>query len=177
MEAQFLAIILCLLRGNGNAPQSPQIIIGRPQDYIKPLDRPCDTVKRVKAELKEFKSFLRSMTQLSSLNVKNPYDVVMGFHPFIDTPNLHKHVRPMPTSAKFVLRSIMKTCKSWCVLPGGGRNMSDSRLQALKFAQAFHESVVRVRLSDFFEPRPNSDCVDPGLVKSLRMFESDHGCI
>ncbi len=177
MQAPFLAIIRCQLEKDGGVQQSPQSTIKRPQDHIIPsLEGPSDSAKRVNAELKVLECLLRSIKQLPSSKEKDQYDVVMGFHPFVGKPSLHTFARPIPTSATFVLRLILEAYKSWCILPGGKRNASNSRLHTLKFAQDVHKTVARFRLSEPFEPRPGcdcSDCVDPGLVEQLRMFESD----
>lgn len=116
MHAPFIAIILCQREVNGNAQQPPQSITERPQDYITSLEGPRDSIERVDAELIVFKSLLRSIRQLPASKPKRQYDVVMGFHPFVG--KIHNYVRPIPTSATFVLRLILESYKTWCILPG-----------------------------------------------------------
>lgn len=113
MQAPFLAIIRFQLEKDGGVQQSPQSTIERPQDHIiPPLEGPSDSAKRVDAELKVLECLLRSIKQLPSFKEKDEYDVIMGFHPFVGKPNLHTYVRPVPTSATFVLRLILEAYKS-----------------------------------------------------------------
>ena len=70
------------------------------------LEGPCNSIKRVDAEMKVFKFLLKSMKQLPSKEV-DQHDFVTGF-PFIHKPNLHEHVRPTPTGATFMLRLILE---------------------------------------------------------------------
>ena len=178
MQAPFIAIIQCQEGYNRHTHQAPQIMKGKPQDCITPLEGPSDSIGRLDAEGKVFDSLLMSMKQLPCATPNNPYDLVMGFHPFIPMPDLNNYVGPIPTSATYVLRLIVESYKSWYILPTGEQRVPNSylRLHALRFAQDVHKSVVQFRLSEPFEPRPEcdcSDCYDPGLMELLRMFESE----
>lgn len=178
MQAPFLAIILCQQGYSGHTHQAPQIIIGKPEDWITPLEEPLDGIGGLGAEGNVFESLLMSIKQLPCSRPNDAYDLVMGFHPFIPMPNLNTYVGPIPTSATYVLRLIIESYKSWYILPTGEQRVPDShlRLHTLRFAQDVHESVVRFRLSEPFEPIPGCDCSDcchPGLMELLRMFESD----
>ena len=178
MQAPFTAIILCQQGYNGNTLQAPQIMIGKPQDYITPLEGPLDSIGRFSAEGKVFESLLMSIKQLPCSRPNDAYDLVMGFHPFIPTPDLNTYVGPIPTSATYVLRLIVESYKSWYVLPTGEQIVpkSNLRLHSLRFAQDVHKSIVRFRLSEPYEPIPGCDCSDCchlGLMELLGMFESD----
>ena len=178
MQAPYIAIVLCQQGYNGHKHQSPQIMIGKPQDFITPLEGPLDSIGRLSAEGRLFDSLLMSIKQLPGSRPNDEYDLVMGFHPFIPMPDLNTHVGPIPTSATYVLRLIIESYKSWYILPTGEKRVPDPnlRLHALRFAQDVHKSVVRFRLSEPFEPIPGcdcSDCCDPGLMELLGMFESD----
>ena len=178
MQAPFVAIILCQQGYNEHTQQASQIMIGKPQDYITPLEGTLDSIRRLSAEGKVFDSLLTSIKQLPCSRPNDACDLVMGFHPFIPMPDLNKCVGPIPTSATYVLRLIMESYKSWYILPAGEKRMANSylRLHALRFAQDVHKSVVRFRLSEPFEPTPGCDCSDcchPGFMELLGMFESD----
>ena len=178
MQAPFVAIILCQQGYNEHTHQTPEIMVWKPQDYIIPLDGPCDSIRRLNAEGKVFDLLLMSMKQLPLPQTRDHYHLVMGFHPLIRAPDLNNYVGPVPTSATFVLRLIVESYKSWYVLPSGEERVSNSnlRLHALRFAQDVRACVVRFRLSEPFEPRPGcncSDCCDPGLMEHLRIFEGE----
>ena len=178
LQAPFLAILLCQKGDNSYAQQVPHTMIGKPQDQIAALETPPNSIGRVCAELELFDSVLMSMKQLPHLEAKDRYDFVMGFHPFIPPPDLHRYLRPIPTSATFVLRLIVESYKSWSILPTGEQRVPNPslRIHVLSFAQDVHKNVVRFRLSEPFEPRPGCNCedyYDPGLMEKLRTFETD----
>ena len=182
MQAPFIAIMLCQQKLDGYAQSEPPTMIGKAQDYITPLEEPCESITRVSAELKVLDSLLMSIKRLPRPNPEDRYGLVMGFHPLIQPPDLHNYVGPIPTSATtsatFVLRLILETYKSWYILPPGEERVGDPhlRLCPFSFAQNVHKNDVRFRLSEPFEPTPNCDCEDcrkPDLLERLRMFESD----
>lgn len=176
LETPFLAVLMCQLRKDGHAQQSPPTINEKPQEYIAPLKGPCNNVSRVHAEMNVFLSLLRTLESLPSSNANDPYSFVMGFHPFVGKIDLEKFTRFLPISAIFVLRLIVESYKNWYALPGEGKQVPNSRLHTLKFAQAVYKSVTRFRLSEPYGPRAGcecSDCCNPGLMEELRIFESD----
>ena len=172
------APLLCYQTFFEFAHLAPEYITGKPQDYITSLVGPLDSIERFEGEAKVFESLLMSIKQLPQSKEKDQHYLVMGFHPFIPTPDLHKYVGQIPTSATFVLRLIVESYKSWYTLQEGEERVPNSnlRLHALRFAQDVHKSVVRFRLSEPFQPRPGCDCSDccgPGLMEHLRMLEGD----
>lgn len=135
-------------------------MIGKPQDYITPLEDPCDSTRRLVAELETFDVLLMSIKQLPHPDPEDPYGLVMSFHTFTKPPDLHTYVGPIPTSATFVLKLNLESYKSWYILPAEERRVPGSRLRlhVLKFAQDFHRSIVRFRLSEPLEPEPACEC-------------------
>lgn len=170
MQEPFKAITLCQQGRIAHAKQPSQSTFERPQEFIDRLEGARDS----DAESEIFSSLLRTIKELPP--AKHEYDVVMSLHPDIHGLDLHRNVRPIPTSATFVLQLIVESYKSWLIPPKGGLNTSNPRLKALRFAQDVHESVVRCLAAKIFEPRPDClcpDCWNPGLPECLRMFESD----
>lgn len=178
MLAPFIAIILCQQGLTGHAHNALEDMIGKPQDYITPIEGARDYTGRVTAEVRVLDSLLTSIKRFPRCPGSRHRDYVMGFHPFIIMPDLHNFVGPIPTSATFVLRLMLESYKSWYTLPAGMQRVPDAhlRLHALTFAQKLHKTVVRFRLSEPYEPIVGcecSDCCDPGLMEDLRMFESE----
>ncbi len=176
MEAPFLAIVYCQWGINFYAKQSQQNINEKPHDYITTLQGSPNSISRTQAELKVFEVLLRSIKEIGPSKERDQYGFVMGFHPFIRMPDLHSYVRPIPTSATYVLRLIVESCKSWYLQPREGHTVLSCRLNTLKFAQKVYKSVNSFRLSEPYEPRPGcfcSDCCNPGLMEHLRILEND----
>ena len=174
MEVTLLAIALCQQETNLETEQPLETIIEKPQDYITPLEEPCECSKRTDNEITVFKSLLRSIKQLPLSEARTRLDFVMGIHPYIDKLDLHGYNKKIPTAPTFVLRLIIESYKSWYINPGGRQDFSNPRLYVLRFAQDVHKKIRDFRLSKPFEPRGEcdcSDCANPGLMERLHRFE------
>lgn len=95
--------------------------IERPKDFIPALAQASSWWPRVAAEMIILDSLLRTVKGLPR-STQDPYDLVMGLHPFTYPINFHQYDAPTPISAVFVLRLILETYKSWCILPNGAIN-------------------------------------------------------